>query len=98
MTIRAKYAGRCRKCGGGICVGDEIDWERGEGASHVECPATTPGVKLGGQLFEPCERCGTEPSYMQPGGHLCKRCAQDDHPKLDAARVPYYSEEPDGAR
>ena len=38
MTIHAKYAGTCRKCGRPINVGDEIDWERGRGAAHVECP------------------------------------------------------------
>lgn len=29
-----------------------------------------------GQLWEPCERCGEEPSYMTGEGHLCMRCAQ----------------------
>ena len=39
MTITAKYAGRCRSCGGAIHPGDRINWERGMGAEHVECPA-----------------------------------------------------------
>jgi len=39
MTITAKYPGRCKKCGGQINVGDKIEWERGKGAEHVECPA-----------------------------------------------------------
>lgn len=40
----------------------------------VTCtPARRP--RLGAQLWEPCERCGNEPSYMQPNGHLCERCA-----------------------
>lgn len=38
MTITAKYPGRCRKCGGAIAVGNQIDWERGSGAAHVSCP------------------------------------------------------------
>ena len=38
MTITAKYSGRCTKCGQRIAVGDLINWVRGEGASHVECP------------------------------------------------------------
>ena len=37
----AKYQGRCKKCGGGIAVGNEILWEAGRGASHVQC-ATKP--------------------------------------------------------
>ena len=56
------------------------------------------GVSLGAQLWEPCERCGAEPSYAQPGGHLCAQCAQTDHPRIPGPAVPYYSEEPDGAR
>jgi hypothetical protein len=31
---------------------------------------------LGAQLWEPCERCGSEPSYDQPSGHLCDSCAR----------------------
>ncbi len=43
MTIMAKYEGTCTKCGGKIRVGDEINWEKGRGASHVTCPEkTTP--------------------------------------------------------
>ena len=38
MTITAKYPGRCKKCGGQINVGDKIEWEHGQGASHVHCP------------------------------------------------------------
>lgn len=26
------------------------------------------------QLWEPCERCGAEPSYITPAGHLCITC------------------------
>lgn len=38
MVIKAKFTGTCRKCGGDIAVGEEIEWSRGEGARHVECP------------------------------------------------------------
>ena len=43
MTMRAKYAGTCRKCGGNISPGTEIEWERGAGASHTTCP-TAPNT------------------------------------------------------
>jgi len=43
MVITAKYAGKCRKCGGHINVGDQIDWERGRGATHITCPDTENG-------------------------------------------------------
>jgi|SRR6516164_5075565 len=29
------------------------------------------------QLWEPCERCGSEPSYITFSGHLCKNCIGD---------------------
>lgn len=38
MTITAKYAGKCNRCGGQTEVGDMIDWQKGKGASHVNCP------------------------------------------------------------
>ena len=37
MTIIAKYPGRCKRCGGPIKIGDEIEWARGKGAWHVDC-------------------------------------------------------------
>lgn len=27
MIIRAKYTGKCRKCGGSVRVGEQVDWE-----------------------------------------------------------------------
>lgn len=39
MRMIAKYNGKCNKCGGRIFAGDEIEWERGQGAEHVKCPA-----------------------------------------------------------
>lgn len=38
MTTIAKFPGTCRKCGQPISVGQKIEWEKGRGASHVECP------------------------------------------------------------
>ncbi len=38
MTITAKYPGTCKKCGGKIEVGQKIEWAKGEGAEHIECP------------------------------------------------------------
>jgi hypothetical protein len=29
--ITAKFAGTCRKCGGRIKVGDQIEWQKGTG-------------------------------------------------------------------
>ncbi len=69
-TIRAKYAGTCRKCGGSFAPGASIEWSKGAGSTHVTCPAkaaaTPPApvakVDLAGAPFEvwekwePCKR------------------------------------------
>jgi hypothetical protein len=36
--MNARYAGTCRKCGGSIHPGDLIEWSKGAGATHVQCP------------------------------------------------------------
>lgn len=50
VKMKAKYNGKCRKCGQPIQVGDEIDWEKGIGASHAVCPAS-PSPKS--SVYEP---------------------------------------------
>jgi hypothetical protein len=35
-TMTAKYAGKCRTCGGRIEAGDTIRWGRAEGANHFD--------------------------------------------------------------
>lgn len=61
MVITAKYAGKCHKCGGAIDPGEQINWQRGQGAEHVECPQdpkpapdtwrTSRGQGYGGQDY-----------------------------------------------
>ena len=62
MTIRAKYPGKCRKCGQMILAGAIIEWEKRAGAAHVECPAGTashPGpanaIKISGGSGYGCQ-------------------------------------------
>jgi len=50
-------------------VADMIENER-----HTAPPAQPPAPSSRVQLWEPCEKCGTEPSYMTPRGHLCSKC------------------------
>jgi len=54
---------------------------------------------MGEQLWEPCQRCGSEPSYARGNGHLCAACvaAGRDHPRIPGPRVPWHSTEPDNA-
>ena len=38
-------------------------------------PTVTPSrVTVTTQLWEPCEKCGSEPSYQTASGHLCENC------------------------
>lgn len=46
MTITAKFAGTCRKCGKPIMVGEKIEWEKGRGAAHLECPVAKPAGQV----------------------------------------------------
>lgn len=44
MTIKAKYPGKCNRCGKKINVGDEIEWDRVSGAAHVKCIANSEAI------------------------------------------------------
>lgn len=64
MVIKAKYEGKCTKCGGRINVGDQIEWERGKGSHHVACPEKPEPPKPKGpkqmraQFDSKCVKCG----------------------------------------
>lgn len=66
MVIKAKFPGKCKKCGGKINVGEEINWAKGEGASHVTCPENPEPVKPQGpkkmksRFDSKCCECGLE--------------------------------------
>ena len=42
--------------------------------SRIEAAVNNRRAALNVQLWEPCEKCGTEPSYQTPSGHLCENC------------------------
>lgn len=63
MAMKAKYAGKCNICGGQINVGEEIEWTRGEGASHIECPKNPEPFKprprkIKSRFSSNCIECG----------------------------------------
>lgn len=43
MVITARYPGTCRRCGGAVKVGAQIEWSRDGGSLHVACPAKVLG-------------------------------------------------------
>jgi len=47
----------------------------------AQAPLATPAPSVGlkstptaVQLWEPCDKCGAEPSYQTASGHVCKNC------------------------
>jgi hypothetical protein len=42
MTIRSKYEGRCKRCGGAVHVGDSVVWVKGQkGVEHYSTEEAT---------------------------------------------------------
>lgn len=52
MVIRAKFNSRCPSCGQFISAGEEIEWERGKKATHVECPSTPKTADHDGPTYK----------------------------------------------
>ena len=57
MTITAKFASSCPTCGGKIRKGEQINWERGKPAQHVQC---APQAEHVSQEDYPCSDRGYE--------------------------------------
>lgn len=55
MTIHAKYASRCKSCGGHVPKGTEVEWSPGEGVKH-----------LPGQCAERASSSSSAPREQQP--------------------------------
>lgn len=64
MTITAKFRGTCTKCRNIINVGEQIEWTRGAGASHVTCtPAPAAASNAPHMLRCRCGNTGRAGSY-----------------------------------
>ena len=62
MAIKAKFAGKCTVCGNSFSAGEEIEWSRDAGASHIECGEELTRVESTQQTYK--VSCGS--GY---GGH-----------------------------
>ena len=51
--MKSKFKGTCKHCGGVIFVGEEINWSRESGATHVGCTDSDEDEK---QLQKDIER------------------------------------------
>jgi len=82
MTMTAKYAGVCRKCQGRFDAGVQINWTKGDGATHIACgPATATATATAprkpvrrSNRGNYCSGCRNNPL---PSG-LCARCDFDE--------------------
>jgi hypothetical protein len=61
MTITAKYAGKCKKCNAYFAVGDRIEWEKGEGSTHVSDEACAAAVAALQQSRAPVATANLKP-------------------------------------
>ena len=41
MTITSKFNGTCKNCGGVIAKGQQIEWSKETGPTHIKCPAVS---------------------------------------------------------
>lgn len=59
MTITAKYPGTCALCGTRFAAGERIEWTKGAGSAHVQCPALSAIYDLTDDDRMPLERART---------------------------------------
>lgn len=64
MTITAKFPGKCRACGGAIHKGDAIEWQKGQGAAHLNCSSSSQRespaaeeMRAASAIVAPCWKC-----------------------------------------
>lgn len=83
MLITAKFNSTCPKCGQYINVGTQVNWEKGQKATHAKCPNTKPTVKTASETETPttgkgnnrkpgyCDSCG---AYLKVGEGKLWKC------------------------
>lgn len=66
--MKAKYPGRCTKCGGIINVGDKIEWTPATRARHIICPTQSQSKQNASKNIEAVEFKPVEPEpiYQVP--------------------------------
>lgn len=81
MTITARFASQCGRCGQAIAVGSQINWVRGQKATHIACPA--PKVEQAPVARMAVEDAGV---YVMADGSIVKVKANRDKSRTYAMR------------
>jgi hypothetical protein len=70
--MKARFAGRCRECGGAVDVGDDVRWlGRGKGVVHAAFDCTGEDNRTWKQRYGRCEDapcCGCCGPNLYGGG------------------------------
>lgn len=90
MTMTARYAGKCSKCGGRVLPGQQIDWNKGTHATqHIACPAQSVKARAvnaqpsGCTHSRPHAASGAAKHCWECGcayhGRTCPRCGEEEY-------------------
>src|SRR3990167_6279805 len=92
MTLTAKFSGTCTKCRQHINVGEQINWEKSAGASHVICSKITTQKSTWGnhgiRYDEDCDSCG-RCSEVDNNSGRCQRCHREPEKTVNICAEPY---------
>jgi uncharacterized protein DUF6011 len=82
MTINARFESTCPLCGNRIAIGDQVNWERGQKATHLQCPPR----RIHSAPSAPALEVEDQGVYVLPDGRIVKIQANRDktrvYPKL----------------
>ncbi len=84
MVIRAKFPGKCQKCGRRIEAGEQVEWQKGRGIQHIECPAEKASAPV-----QAPQKSAEQPMEKQIQAKYPGRCSKCGI-KIDAGEWVYY--------
>jgi hypothetical protein len=94
MTITSKFNSKCKKCGGTISKGEEIEWSREHGSQHGSCPvkeASSNGVNPA-KLPTPNSKLAAQPQprfhHLEKAFHKAEAAEAAEAAEKKAAQSP----------
>ncbi len=80
MIINTKYDNNCIKCSKLITVGTKVEWEKGNGISHIKCPKIRNYSYKKLHTLKKCQNCKRDLKgdiYISDMNRLCEKCWED---------------------